>query len=297
MVIKKKNDDNKYNQILKYLNKDIPSIVPILLFIKSNAIMNEITYFIVIFFRFLGLLIICGNYNNGSSLSRNHLTISTIFRSISAYGLTEKLHITNLSYNIVSIILFSFLLMIYIFYYMSIKAIQNKDKTLNLTILRIQIFFDVIFFILFPYIIEFLSFIFYIEFEGQKFIIKNELNKIVNIIIMALNFISIIGFNIQSFFHILSVNNPLDESNNKIKLKYGRNKLLVISLMQNIIIVESLELYLSNDYITIYTTILNSLLIIFFIVLYLYSHYNFNYSTKTNYFINILSFLLFFAFI
>ena len=153
MVIKKKNDENKYNQILKYLNKDIPSIVPILLFIKSNAIMNEITYFIVIFFRFLGLLIICGNYNNGSSLSRNHLTISTIFRSISAYGLTEKLHITNLSYNIVSIILFSFLLMIYIFYYMSIKAIQNKDKTLNLTILRIQIFFDIVFFILFPYII------------------------------------------------------------------------------------------------------------------------------------------------
>jgi hypothetical protein len=178
---------------------------------------------------------------------------------------------------------------------MSIKAIQNKDKTLNLTILRIQIFFDVIFFILFPYIIEFLSFIFYIEFEGQKFIIKNELNKIVNIIIMALNIISIIGFNIQSFFHILSVNNPLDESNNKIKLKYGRNKLLVISLMQNIIIVESLELYLSNDYITIYTTILNSLLIIFFIVLYLYSHYKFNYSTKTNYFINILSIFCFFS--
>ena len=112
---------------------------------------------------------------------------------------------------------------------------------------------------------------------------------------MALNIISIIGFNIQSFFHILSVNNPLDESNNKIKLKYGRNKLLVISLMQNIIIVESLELYLSNDYITIYTTILNSLLIIFFIVLYLYSHYNFNYSTKTNYFINILSIFCFFS--
>ena len=156
-------------------------------------------------------------------------------------------------------------------------------------------FFDVIFFILFPYIIEFLSFIFYIEFEGQKFIIKNELNKIVNMIILALNSISIIGFNIQSFFHILSVNNPLDESNKKIKLKYGRNKLLFISLMQNIIIVESLELYLSNNYLTIYKTILNSLLIIFFIILYLYSHYNFNYSTNTNYFINILSIFCFFS--
>jgi len=294
-MVKRRNDDNKYTQILKYLNKDTPSIVPILLFIKSDAIKNEIVFFIVIFFRFLGLLIICGNYNNSSSVSRDHLTISTIFRSICAYGLTEKIHITNLSYIIISMILFALLLMIYILYYMSIKSIQNKNKIVNLTILRIQVFFDVVFFILFPYIIEFLSFIFYIEFEGQKFIIKNELNKIVNIIIMVLNIISIIGFNIQSFFHILSVNNPLDESNNKIKLKYGRNKLLVISLMQNIIIIESLGLYLSNDYITIYKTILNSLLIIFFIGLYLYSHYNFNYSTKTNYFINILSIFCFFS--
>ena len=294
-MVKKREDDNKYKQILKYLNKDTPSIVPILLIIKADSPQNEIYYFIVIFFRFLGLLIICGNYSNSSSSSKDHLTISIIFRSICAYGLTQKFHITNLSYNILSIILFALLLMIYIIYFTSIKAIKNKNNPINLTILKIQVFFDVIFFILFPYIIEFLSFIFYIEFEGKNFIIKNELNKMVNIIIVALNSISIIGFNIQSFFHILSVNNPLDESNKKIKLKYGRNKLLVISLMQNIIIVESLSLYLSNNYLTIYKTILNSMLIIFFIVLYLYSHYNFNYNTKTNYFINILSIFCFFS--
>jgi len=294
-MVKKRDDSNKYIQILKYLNKDTPSIVPILLFIKADSLQNEIFYFIVIFFRFLGLLIICGNYINSSSISKDHLTISTIFRSICAYGLTEKLHITNLSYIIISIILFALLVMIYILYYTSIKAVQNKNKSISLTVLRIQVFFDVIFFILFPYIIEFLSFIFYIEFEGQKFIIKKELNKLVNIIIVALNSISIIGFNIQSFFHILSVNNPLDESNNKIKLKYGRNKLLVISLVQNIIIVECLVLYLSNNYLTIYKTILDSLLIIFFIVLYLYSHNNFNYNTRTNYFINILSVFCFFS--
>ena len=294
-MVKKRDDDNKYIQILKYINKDTPSIVPILLFIKADSLQNEIFYFIVIFFRFLGLLIICGNYRYSSSISTDHLTISTIFRSICAYGLSKKLHITNLSYIIISIILFVLLLMIYILYYTLIKAIKNKNNSINLTLLRIQVFFDVIFFILFPYIIEFLSFIFYIEFEGEKFIIKKELNKVVNIIILALNCISILGFNIQSFFHILSVNNPLDESNNKIKLKYGRNKLLVISLMQNIIIIESLSLYLSNNYLTIYKTILNSMLIIFFIVLYLYSHYNFNYNTKTNYFINILSIFCFFS--
>ena len=167
-MVKKRNDDNKYIQTMRYLNKDTPSIVPILLFIKADSLQNEIFYFIVIFFRFLGLLIICCNYSNSSSESNNHLTISTIFRSVCAYGLTEKLHITNLSYIIISLILFALLVMIYILYYTSIKAIKNKNKSINLTVLKIQIFFDVIFFILFPYIIEFLSFIYYIEFEGQK---------------------------------------------------------------------------------------------------------------------------------
>ena len=262
-MIRKKDDDNKYIQILKHLNKDTPSIIPILLFIKSDALENELFYFIVIFFRFLGLLIICCNYSNSSSGSRGHLSISTFFRSICAYGLTEKLHIANLSYFIISIVIFLLLLMIYFFYYTSIKAMRNKINKINLTLLRIQVYFDGLFFFFFRFFIEFLSFIFYIEFEGEKFIIKKDLNKLLNIIIIVLNSISILGLNIQSFFHILSVNNPFDESNNKIKLKYGRNKFLIINLIQNIIIVESLELFLRNNYLTIYTTIINSLLIIF----------------------------------
>ena len=293
-MVRKKDDDNKYIQILKHLNKDTPSIIPILLFIKSDALDNEHFYFIVIFFRFLGPLIICCDYINSSG-SEEFFTISTIFRSICAYGLTEKIHITNLSYIIISIIIFLSLLMTYFFYFISIKTIRKKNNKINLTLLRIQVYFDGFFFLFCPYLIEFLSFIFYIEFEGEKFIIKKESNKILNIIIVVLNSISIIGLNIQSFFHILSVNNPLDESNNKIKLRYGRNKFLLISLMQNLIIVESLELFLNKNYLSIYTTILNSLLIIFFIALYFYSHYNFNYNTNTNYFINILSIFCFFS--
>ena len=47
-MVKKRDADNKYSQILKYINKDTPSLVPILLFIKADSLQNEIFYFIAI---------------------------------------------------------------------------------------------------------------------------------------------------------------------------------------------------------------------------------------------------------
>ena len=288
------NLENKYIQIMQYKNKDTPILVPLLLFIKSDFLNNDIFYFIVIFFRFLGLLIICGNYSNGSTVNRDHLTISIIFRAISSYGLTGQLRISNLVYIIISIILFVLLFIMALLYYRIIKAIKYKNME-KISPFKFQIILDHLLFLLFPYIIEFLSFIFYIEFNGDNFIIKKSINSIFNLIILVINIISIIAYNIQSFFHILCVNNPLDEENNKIKIKYGRNKIIIICLMQNIIIVECLVLYLTDSLLTVYKTILNILLILFFVGLYLYSHYNFNYNTTTNYFINILSIFCFFS--
>ena len=286
--------ENKYIQIMQYKDKETPLLVPLLLFIKSDFLNNDIFYLIVIFFRFLGLLIICGNYSNGSTVNRDHLTISIIFRAISSYGLTRQLRISNSVYIIISIILFVLLFIMVLFYYRIINAIKYKNME-KISPFKAQIILDHLLFLLFPYIIEFLSFIFYIEFNGDNFIIKKIINFIFNIIILVINIISIIAYNIQSFFHILCVNNPLDEENNKIKIKYGRNKIIIICLMQNIIIVECLVLYLTDSLLTVYKTILNILLILFFVGLYLYSHYNFNYNTTTNYLINILSIFCFFS--
>ena len=198
----KKDEENKYFKIIKKLNKDTPIIVSLLLCLKANSFENEIFYLLAIFFRFIGLLIICGNYQNDENL-----TISYYFRTFLSYSLIEKLKITNLIYIIISIIIFVLLLIMIFFYTKIIIQIKNRDKSEIISIFKIQIILDHLCFLFFPYIIEFLSFIFYIQFIGDKYIIKKSLNSFRNIIISILNTISIIGFNIQSYFHILCFNN------------------------------------------------------------------------------------------
>ena len=83
--------------------------------------------------------------------------------------------------------------------------------------------------------------------------------------------------------------------NDKIKLNYGRTKIIIITILQNIIIIESLVLQLNHKYLTFYTTIINIILLIIFVIFDLYYHYDFNYNTKTNYLINILSIFCFFS--
>ena len=294
-MAQKKDDENKYYKIIKQTNKETPLVVKLLLVLKSDAIENEIFYLFAIFFRFLGFLIICGNYNNSSSKSTNRKTISLFFRWFCSYGLTEKLQMSNLVYDILSLLIFALLLIMIFFYSKTVFILKNKNRLETITVHKIQIILDHLCFLLFPYIIEFLSFIYYIEFAGNIFIIKKDINSFINIIILILNSISIIFYNIQSFFHILCINNPLDDNNNKIKLNYGRNKIIIINFLQNIIIIESLVLYLSDSYLTIYKTTINIFILAILVVLYFYSHFNFNYITKTNYLINILGIFCFFS--
>ena len=286
---------NKYIQILNQSNKNTPLIVSLLLILKVDLIKNEIFYLFAIFFRFLGLLIICGDFSSGSSSSIKSLTLSTVFRSLSSYGLTAKLKMSNLTYFTLSIIIFLLLLIMIFFYWKIMHEIKNKNKLEKISIYKIQIIIEHFIFLFFPFIIEFLSFIFYIQFNDNKFIIKKGLSSFLNITLLFLNGISIIGYNIQSFFHILIINNPLDDMNDKIKLNYGRTKIIIITILQNIIIIESLVLQLNHKYLTFYTTIINIILLIIFVIFDLYYHYDFNYNTKTNYLINILSIFCFFS--
>ena len=290
-----KDDENKYIQLIKHTNKETPYAILILLFLKANDFENELFYLICIFFRFLGLLIICGNYYDNSTINSQNIPISNIFRILSSYGLIKKITMTNQVYNLISIIVFILFLIFLTLNLMAFIALKNKDIFNKISILKIQIFLQNLLFLLFPYIIEFLSFIYYIQIFGDKFIIKKSSKNYINIIIMILNTLLIITLNIQGYFHNISINNPFDDNNDKIKLNYGRTKIFIISLLQNIIIIECLELYLSNNNLTIYNITLSILVLLIFIFFYLDCHYKFNYNTKTNYFINILSIFCFFS--
>ena len=217
-MAKIREDENKYLKILKQANKETSSGVIFLLYLKSTDLENEIFYLFAIFFRFLGFLIICGSFYDNSTINFEHITISTIFRALSSYGLIEKLKLTNQIYNIISIIIFILFLISFLSDFRSFVELKNRNIFKKIQILKIQIIFKNIIFLLFPYIIEFLSFIFYIQFFGDKFIIKKNTSVFINIIIMILNTILIITFNIQNFVYNISINNPFDEKNDKIKL-------------------------------------------------------------------------------
>ena len=290
-----KDNENKYLQIFKKAKKNTKSSVFFLLFLKAVSFENELFYLFSIFFRFLGFLIICCNFNNNSDINFEHPSISNIFRALSSYGLIQKIKISNIVYNIISIIIFILFLIIIFLDLRIIASLKNKHISNEISILKIQIILHNLLFLFFPYIIEFLSFIFYIQFFGDKFIIKKNSSNLINITIMILNTLLIIIFNIQDFFNNISINNPFDEKNNKIKLNYRIKKIIIISLLQNIIIIECLGLYLNNYNLTIYNTTLSILVLLIFIIFYLNSYNKFNYNTKTNYLINILSIFCFFS--
>ena len=294
-MAKIREDENKYLQIINLTNKETPSGVFLLLFLKANESESELFFLFAIFFRFLGFLIICGRYNDSSTVNFEHLTISTIFRAFSSYGLIQKVKLTNGIYNVISIIIFILFLISFLLDFRIFVQLRKRNIFQKILKLKIQMIINNLIFLLFPYIIEFLSFIFYIQFIGDKFIIKKNMNKFINIIIMILNTVLIISFNIQGFFHNISINTPFDEKNDKIKIYYGKNKIIIISLLQNIIMIESLGLYLSNNNLRIYNTILSILMLLIFGIFYFYSHYKFKYNTKTNYLINLLSIFCFFS--
>ena len=290
-----KDDENKYLQIIKQAYKGTPSGVFLLLFLKATNFENELFYLFAIFFRFFGLLIICGSYYDSSTNNCENIAISNIFRALTSYGLIQKMKMTNLVYNVISIIIFILFLIIFLLDFRIFALLKNKNIFQKISISKIQIILQNLIFLLFPYIIEFLSFIFYIQFIGDKFIIKKNSSNFINIIIMILNTFLIITFNIQGFFHNISINTPFDERNDKIKLNYEIYKIIIISLLQNVIMIECLELYLSNNILKIYNITLSILVLLIFIIFYFNSYNSFNYSTKTNYLINILSIFCYFS--
>ena len=294
-MVKKKTDESKYVQIIQIKNKNTPIIIPLLLFIKADSTDNELYYMLTFLFRFMGLLIMSGNFNLDVSLPRDHLSISILFRVFTSYGIAERLKITNLVYIILSFLIFFLAIFFGLFYYKTIRTIKKKIQLTKISTYKFQILLDHIAFLLFPFIIEFLSFIYYMKLFGNNYIIKQTMPSYLNNIVLIINFFSLIAYNIQSYFHILSVNDPVSECKTRVKLRYGANKILILSLVQNIVIIESLVLYLSDKVLKIYKSLSDAVILIFFIGLFFQSKNTYNYKTRTNYLLSMLSIFCFFS--
>ena len=180
---------------------------------------------------------------------------------------------------------------------------------------KFQIFIDHINFLLFPYIIEFLSFSYYIYFFPKKFIIKlnDSKDKYYLIFIIIINTILIIIYNIDNYIGIFCSNKTftitifdadLNEKETKIEnskpISYRCSSLgyYVIIVVQNFILFITLENYINNQYNKlIYKAIISILLLISILLFFLDKINTFNYLNFINASINILFLLCLYSII
>ena len=192
------NEKSKYENILNRVHKSISNNVKFFLIIKQYLSNNIRFYFIFVIIRFFPLIVLTGNYHetlfDSSKKEYNSESDSKWIRKLSSHELIKILKIDEMIYSYISLIIF-FLFIIRILIYLYIKSIlKNRKRNRKWPVpSKYQIIMDNIAFLLFPYIIEFLSLIYFMIFSQDSFIIKpKENNKTLLIIILILNTLLII---------------------------------------------------------------------------------------------------------
>jgi len=286
---------SKYTQVVQHVHKNIPVYVPFLLMMKIDFTENFVFFFAAYFFRFIGILIHCGNFNIEIYQVIGNKSLSKWLRNITAYKLVELLGISNMSYIVICIIIFVLFCIRIFLYGTTIYKIKSKKDIESIRPYRFQIFMDHIVFILYPFLLEFLSFSFYIFFLPNSFIIKKESNLILNIIVCILNVILIIGYNINGIIYMTCVNRPLTDKKTPIKYRYSEKKFYLLFLMQNFVIVESVSLYLGGTALKIFKIVIAVFFAGIFIALFFTSLYTFNYPTWINNFVDVFAIFCFYS--
>ena len=288
---------SKYVQVVQHVHKNISTYVPFLLMMKIDFTENFGFFFLSYFFRFIGILILCGDFSFTETQVKEHKTFSKWMRNITSYKLVDLLGINNLGYIIISLIIFVLFCVRIFFYGITIHKIKEKKDIESIRPNRFQIFMDHIVFLLFPFLLEFLSFSIFILILPDKFIIKKTENMLLNIIVCILNVILIVCYNINGVIYMTCVNRPLTDKRTPVKYRYSEKKFFLIFLLQNLVIFESLNLYLEGTSLKIYKIILSIFIIGVFVGMYFTSLLSFNYPTSLNNFVDIMAVFSFYSII
>ena len=245
--------NSKYINVLNRVQKRFYTYECILIMKKQYYINNSFYYFLCLIFRFIHILSFCGDYNSSSRrpsppansmnpmIRSNTTSIKQYLNNFTLYYLVKQLNMSYTTYFIINLII----LVLYLartLYLLRIIKKFNKSKHTDNWILpnKYQIIIDHIIFLLFPYIIEYLSFVYYMCFFPDDFIIKsNNANKVALYFFTFINTILIILYNIENYFGIVCVNRiyktTIFEANSSIRDKnFETNKsILYISIFRD----------------------------------------------------------------
>ena len=276
--------------------------------IRKQYLTNNIFYyFLCIFFRFIYIIIIAGDYPSVSS-NENSKSFQKFIRILTLNYLLKKINISFKIYCFVILIILIFAIIIIIENIFILKKLQNYKYTYKWPIpSKLQIIFGHINFLLFPFIIEYLSFAYYIYCLPDNFIIKsNKTNeKYILIFILQINTILIIIYNIDNYIWIFCSNKSFTVSifeanlrtkekeqiknNNPISYRCSILGYCILIFLQNTVIISNLEQYIKTPSYKISFNILISLIVFLNIIIFFINKINkFNYLNYINTFVNVL---------
>ena len=262
------NEDYKYDLIALRMHGKVKHRIIPYLFLKQTITGYKFIHIIYILISSISLLIL----SNEFIPSDNRKYFSHYFREITFYSLTKRLKISHSTYLIICLVIFvicSFrIIMLIVFFNKSNELVSfsslKRQKSYVLNVLNHIVY------VLFSFIIEFLSFIFYIEIFPETFIIKKDSNvsQIIQIIIFLLNVIMIIVYNLYNYFCIKLINRPLSPDTYPIKTKFPFSKLILFIIVQNLSLIHPLECFLEKKINDIWCIVYSVLIIILLISLY-----------------------------
>ena len=294
----------KYINILNRIHKKISSYEGFLIMKNQYFTDNVFYYFLCVIFRLADLIYFSGDYRTTFYRTRNNKTIKQYIKLLSCYGLMESFNITYqiyISINLIIIILF--VIRIIIIGYIIKKLNDYKKSNVWYIPTKYQIIYDHIIFLLFPFIIEYLSFIYYIYFFPDKFFIKYDNNLSAEIIIIAIiNTLLIICYNVENYANLLFINKIFTASifdayiNQKIK-KYEEKKTIayrysnliiyIYVALQNLVLILNLDNMINRRYKTIFKIIVSIIISLIILQLFFVKKKKYNYHNFINSSINV----------
>ena len=303
-----------YTNILDRIKKKNLTYEGFLLFKIIYFTNNRLYYYLCISLRFIHLLSISGNFAEKSLDNGNTKSFQQYVKLFSCYKIIESLKPSIQDYFSINLLIIILYIIKIIFDLFTIhKTVNYKYEKKAPMISKFKIFVEHFIFLFFPYIIEYLSFSFYIYLLPKKFIIQNDgYSNILLFIMIVLNIIFIILFNIENYLNLICcnkkytsilinssqdlsakmlINNPTVIYNNST----FRNFILLI--FQNFIIFFPIENYLKKNNFIFYKSFISGFILLVIIILALEQMNKFNYSNSINTFLNILVLLCFYSII
>ena len=254
------NDEYKFDLIKLRMHQKVKYNVIFSLFLKYSVTSYKFVHIVFILISSMGLLIL----SNEFIPIEKQIYFSKYLREITIFSFVDKVKMSHSNYLIICGIIFiihiyRLIFMFNLSYKTKIIDPFNPVKKQKSIIIRIL---NHLTYILFSFIIEFLSFVIYIEIFPDKFIIKKDskINQSIQIIFLILNSIMIISYNANNHFLISLTNRPLSERDYPIKFKFSPLKIIILTIFQNFILIHPLQGYLNKK-------IHKILSIVFFIVI------------------------------